>query len=78
MFARGVKSKFFKLFIASRDFPHNDKLDEYRVSFALTTTTTKQKTIEIKISIFVCFKGDYHKNDRKYGETLSHQLVRVR
>ena len=32
LFARGVRSKFFKLFIASRDFPHNDKIDEYRVS----------------------------------------------
>lgn len=31
MFERGVKSKFFKLFIASRDFPHNEKIDEYRV-----------------------------------------------
>lgn len=31
MFERGVKSKYFKLFIASRDFPHNDKIDEYRV-----------------------------------------------
>jgi hypothetical protein len=33
LFARGVRSKFFKLFIASRDFPHNDKIDEYRVKF---------------------------------------------
>jgi ATP-dependent Clp protease ATP-binding subunit ClpA len=33
MFERGIKSKFFKLFIASRDFPHNEKIDEYRVSF---------------------------------------------
>ena len=31
LFERGVKSKFFKLFIASRDFPHNNKIDEYRV-----------------------------------------------
>jgi hypothetical protein len=30
MFERGIKSKFFKLFIASRDFPHNEKIDEYR------------------------------------------------
>ena len=33
LFARGVRSKFFKLFIASRDFPHNEKIDEYRVCF---------------------------------------------
>ena len=40
LFARGVRSKFFKLFIASRDFPHNDKLDEYRETIIKTIEST--------------------------------------
>ncbi|CAF0915440.1 unnamed protein product [Brachionus calyciflorus] len=40
MFERGVKSKFFKLFIASRDFPHNEKIDEYRETIIKTIETT--------------------------------------
>lgn len=40
LFARGVRSKFFKLFIASRDFPHNDKIDEYRETIIKTIEST--------------------------------------
>ena len=40
LFERGVKSKFFKLFIASRDFPHNDKIDEYRETIIKTIENT--------------------------------------
>jgi len=40
LFARGVRSKFFKLFIASRDFPHNDKIDEYRATIIKTIEST--------------------------------------
>lgn len=40
LFARGVKSKFFKLFIASRDFPHNDRIDEYRDKIIKTIEST--------------------------------------
>ena len=37
LFLKGVKSKYFKQFVATRDFPHNEKINEYKV----TTTTTK-------------------------------------
>lgn len=40
LFSRGVRSKFFKLFIASRDFPHNDKIDEYRETIIKTIEST--------------------------------------
>lgn len=29
-FLKGSRSKFFKQFIATKDFPHNDRLDEYK------------------------------------------------
>jgi len=32
LFERGVKSKYYKLFIATKDFPHNEKLNEYKVN----------------------------------------------
>jgi hypothetical protein len=31
LFLKGIKSKYFKQFISTRDFPHNEKLTEYKV-----------------------------------------------
>ena len=31
LFLKGVKSKYFKQFVATRDFPHNGKINEYKV-----------------------------------------------
>ena len=43
MFSRGVKSKYFKMFVSTKDFPHNQKIDEYKVGLAL-----------IKVSAYKC------------------------
>lgn len=31
LFEKGIKSKFYKLFIGTRDFPFNEKIDQYKV-----------------------------------------------
>lgn len=31
LFLKGVKSKYFKQFVATRDFPHNEKINDYKV-----------------------------------------------
>ena len=31
LFAKGIRSKYYKQFISTKDFPHNDKINEYKV-----------------------------------------------
>lgn len=36
LYKEGIKSKFFKVFVATRDFPFNEKINQYKVIFFLT------------------------------------------
>jgi hypothetical protein len=31
LFSKGIKSKYYKQFISTKDFPHNEKVNEYKV-----------------------------------------------
>ncbi len=30
LFLKGIRSRYFKLFVATKDFPHNDRVSEYK------------------------------------------------
>ena len=31
LFSKGIKSRYVKLFVATKDFPHNERINEYKV-----------------------------------------------
>jgi torsin-1 len=43
MFKRGIKSQYFKQFVATKDFPHNEKLNEYKDKIIRTIEDTVEK-----------------------------------
>lgn len=42
LFAKGIKSRYFKLFVATKDFPHNDKINEYKARACNLDFTTNR------------------------------------
>lgn len=55
LFERGVRSRYFKQFIATKDFPHNDKINEYKDKIR---KSIEEITKECSSSLFVFDETD--------------------